>query len=160
MFIFDNVFPESTIDSYYLRISQHYENMLKSGCPSMFWYPSRNINIKNDPIGDQLQQYIESVVRVKLEISNVELQTWPVGSDSGFHIHKENNEKIGDFNSLLYLNDDFEGGEFITSKGIMIKPIKNRLTFFNGSKEYHGINPVLKAHRYTIIVWWRNTQFY
>jgi hypothetical protein len=60
---------------------------------------------------------------------------------------------------LLYLNDDFEGGEFFTDTGIRIKPKKNRLTFFNGSAIPHGLTKVEKAHRYTIIFWWKGTRF-
>ncbi len=165
MFIFDNVLPESEVDCYHSLISEHYKNMLAQGYDPMDWYPSRNINIAKHPIISNIQQHIESQIRVTMKISDAELQTWPIGSSSGLHIHNksyipDSEREHGDFNSMFYLNDDFEGGEFFTSTGLTIEPRKNRLTFFDGGKIHHGVNTVSKNHRHTIILWWQDTRFY
>ncbi len=88
-----------------------------------------------------------------------QIQTWPTSSKSDLHVHGEKcdwddgRENTG-FNSLIYLNDDFEGGEFFT-ENIMIKPKTGTLTLFDGSTIYHGVKPILKGERYTIILWWK-----
>lgn len=96
---------------------------------------------------------------IDLEIDSAQIQTWPTGSKSDLHVHGEgcdwddgrDNTK---FNSMIYLNDDFEGGEFFT-ENIIIKPRTGTLTLFDGSVVYHGVKPVLSGARYTIILWWR-----
>jgi len=54
-------------------------------------------------------------------------------------------EIFSDYNSLLYLNDNFSGGEFFTETGLTIKPIPGRLTFFDGSIVTHGVNKSLRS---------------
>ena len=46
------------------------------------------------------------------------------------------------YNSLIYLNDDFKGGEFFTRNGIKLKPQAGMLTLFDGSKVSHGLKKV------------------
>lgn len=55
---------------------------------------------------------------------------------------------------MIYLNDDFEGGEFITPSN-SYKPKKGDLTFFNGYSLWHGLNQVKKKDRKSIIFWWQ-----
>ena len=56
---------------------------------------------------------------------------------------------------MLYLNDDFLGGEFYTESGIVLKPKKGMLTLFNGATVKHGVKKVLEKDRYSIIFWWK-----
>jgi hypothetical protein len=58
----------------------------------------------------------------------------------------------------LYLNDDFEGGEFYTEHGIVVKPNKGMLTFFDGKNIMHGVKDLKGNVRYNIIFWWHNTR--
>jgi hypothetical protein len=134
--------------------------MISKGYNFEHWYPTRNLKIENDLVVPHIQSFIESKIRVKLTVNDAELMTWPIGSHSFVHVHQAGGRENGDYNSLLYLNDDFEGGEFFTTTGLTIKPIKGRLTFFDGSKIYHGLNHVKNCHRYTLSIWWKNTEFY
>lgn len=54
--------------------------------------------------------------------------------------------------SVLYLNDDFEGGELVYPyKGITIKPKPGLLVVHSGSEDYiHGVKKVTKGIRYSI----------
>ena len=160
MFIFDNVLSESEVTTYHNFISNHYKNMISLGHDPGKWHPTRNVNITRDSIVIKIREFIESNIRVKLTVGDAEMQTWPVGSYSLPHVHDDNGRAEGDYNSLLYLNEDFSGGEFFTQTGIIIKPVRSRLTFFNGRETYHGLNPVQGVNRHTIIVWWKNTEFY
>lgn len=117
---------------------------------------TRTIDISQDPIVDRVKQFIESQLPVKLNCSQAQIQIWPEGSKSELHRHDYNGREDGDFNSLIYLNDDFDDGEFIT-EFLKYKPEVGTLTFFNGRENYHGVAEVKKAHRFTLIFWWQNT---
>lgn len=159
MFIFDNVFHSDVIDTYKNKIDSHYKYQVSIGSDPEAWKPTRNLVITDDPIVTHIRNFIESKLRVRLTIDDAEMQTWHEGVWSEMHKHTFNGREEGDYNSLLYLNDDFQDGEFYTDD-IIIKPLKNRLTFFNGRDIMHGVNTVKGANRYTIICWWKNTKFY
>ena len=113
----------------------------------------------DDKIIKMVQDLLESKLRLKLTCHHAELQTWPIGVDSPLHVHeKSGGREKGDYNSLLYLNDNFEDGEFYTSHGVTIKPKKNRLTFFDGKNIPHGVKQIYGHHRYSVIFWWINTK--
>jgi hypothetical protein len=119
-------------------------------------FNTRTIEISQEPIVDKVKQFIESKLPVKLSCRQAQIQIWPEESRSELHRHDHRGRENGDFNSLIYLNDDFDDGEFITEFS-KYKPEVGTLTFFNGKQNYHGVTPVKKAHRYTIIFWWENT---
>lgn len=60
-----------------------------------------------------------------------------------------------DISLLLYLNDDFEGGELeFTLLGLTIKPKAGMLIAFPSYLEFeHKVHPVKKGTRYTIVSW-------
>ena len=158
MFVIDNQIDKEIIEEYYNRISRHYDTMVSNGFPPMEWYPTRNIPLlNNDKLVRKVKKIIESNLRVKLTLHSAELQTWPIDSFSPAHTH-ERRDKEEDFNSLLYLNDDFEGGIFYADTGINIQPVTGRLTFFDGKVIPHGVSPVKAKHRHTAIFWWKETK--
>ncbi len=59
------------------------------------------------------------------------------------------------FSSILYLNDDYEGGEtYFPGHGIRIKPTAGALVVFGAGAEYvHGVSRVTKGLRYTYAGW-------
>ena len=115
----------------------------------------RRINIINHPIVSKVEKYWNNYFNTNnLKIKDAEVQLWPIKSSSPRHNHqnKENKREYYTFNSMLYLNDNYIGGEFYTDKTI-IKPKPGMLTFFNGRDTYHGVNPVYWNNRYSIIFW-------
>jgi len=60
-----------------------------------------------------------------------------------------------DISLIVYLNDDFEGGDIVFPKqAIGIKPRKGMLLAFPSTHHFlHGVNPVLKGTRYAIVNW-------
>ncbi|AET72630.1 hypothetical protein P29A0810_039 [Synechococcus phage S-CAM8] len=56
--------------------------------------------------------------------------------------------------SILYLNDDFEGGCTYVD-GESIKPKKGAMIMFQGRYVQHGVEPVISGHRYTIATWYK-----
>lgn len=60
-----------------------------------------------------------------------------------------------DISILLYLNDDYEGGELeFTQLQLTIKPKKGMLIAFPSYEEFeHKVHPITKGTRYNIVSW-------
>jgi len=60
-----------------------------------------------------------------------------------------------DISTIIYLNDDFEGGELVFPElKIMIKPEPGLLVCFPSTHEYvHAVNPITKGERFAIVNW-------
>jgi len=113
----------------------------------------RNINIIDNPIVKKVENYWNSIFNTSsLKIYEAQVQLWPIKSYSTLHIHNENLRETGTYNSMLYLNNNFFGGEFYTKKDI-ISPKPGMLTFFNGCKTHHGVKPIYWNNRYTLVFW-------
>jgi hypothetical protein len=57
--------------------------------------------------------------------------------------------------SVIYLNDDYEGGETVVGDKEVV-PLKGKIVTFQGASILHGVNKVLKGDRYTVPVWYRS----
>lgn len=62
-----------------------------------------------------------------------------------------------DFSAILYLNDNFNGGDFFFTHQNMtvqssLKPKCGRVVAFNAS-QYHGVRPVLAGQRCAVALW-------
>lgn len=158
MHVFYNPVPDLLIDEYKQMIADLYDYRCDLGMnPGSF--KTRIYIITEHRICGVIQEFLESQLKVKLTLERAELQVWPVGGHSEFHKHDARGRDKTDYNSLLYLNDDFSGGEFFT-EDIRVQPRKNMLTFFDGRHIMHGVTKVEgPSHRYTIIFWWQNTEF-
>ena len=62
-----------------------------------------------------------------------------------------------DLSTVLFLNDDFDGGYFsFPDLRIKIKPEPGLLVTFPSSRWYkHCVEPVISGHRYTLVTWMR-----
>ena len=63
------------------------------------------------------------------------------------------------FTSIIYLNDDYEGGElyFPQHNGFELKPKKGTMLIFSGTIDnMHGIKEITKGIRYTHVTFWSN----
>jgi hypothetical protein len=61
-----------------------------------------------------------------------------------------------DKSGLLYLNDDYEGGELVfPEQGLSIKAEAGSLIFFEGDyKKPHGVNQVISGTRYNLVTFY------
>jgi len=162
MFIFHNFLDPDSCAVYKKVIENFYtDNVKKYGQDPVnnFANNLRTIDITSDIIGERVTEFLESHIRYKLQYYQITLTAWPIGDNPSFlHSHTEQDRNHGDYNSILYLNDDFEGGEFYTEHGIIVKPSKGMLTFFDGKNVMHGVKDLRKNTRYNIIFWWHNTK--
>lgn len=60
-----------------------------------------------------------------------------------------------DLSMVLYLNNDFEGGDFVFSDlHIRVRPEPGLLVCFPSNRYYrHGVEPVTKGNRYSMVTW-------
>ena len=147
VFVFDNYLTSEECDYYNTLIND-------LGVGNYSW-EKRTIDITKDKIVNKTINFFKNCLNLKLEITQAQIQNWNIGSSSDLHIHNWNGRESTKYNSLIYLNNDFEGGEFFTKNGISIKPKKGLLTIFNGQKVWHGVKTVKNKDRKTIIFWWK-----
>jgi len=80
---------------------------------------------------------------------------WTAGSSGGLHIDANDNaEGWIEWSTVVYLNDDFEGGEIYFPKiDFSYKPKKYSAVFFPGNDitYLHGISEITSGHRYTAL---------
>ena len=82
----------------------------------------------------------------------VQIVKWPIGAKQFPHYDVAYEHTA--LASIIYLNDNFRGGEFYTQKDKII-PEPGLMLFFNGQEIKHGVKKVLKKDRKTIIIWWK-----
>jgi len=60
-----------------------------------------------------------------------------------------------DLSMVLYLNDEFEGGDFVfPDLHIRVRPEPGMLVCFPSNRYYrHGVEPVTKGNRYSMVTW-------
>jgi len=82
-------------------------------------------------------------------VNYTEIVKWPKGerqpSHKDFDFHT--------YTSIIYLNDDFVGGETKVENQI-IKPKKGKLILFDGSKLNHEVLEIKEGVRYTNATWY------
>ena len=84
MIIFDKVINQTVCDEYIYFIDTIYNERCNQGQDPMK-FSTRLIDI-NEPITDNIKEYIEDRVKVKLRHCWTQLQVWPTGSLSVRHI--------------------------------------------------------------------------
>ena len=151
IYVLKNFLEDEECDKYYNMIHDigyRPNNMSK--------WDDRTLDITEDPITIKVKKYLDKRFKLNLMAQQTEIQNHHINSSLDFHVHTHPSRIICKYNSLIYLNDNFDGGEFVTKSGISIKPEKRMLTFFNSQTVWHGVKRVLKNDRKTLIFWWIN----
>ena len=86
-----------------------------------------------------------------LEVNYFQIVKWPKGEKQKVHLDFDYHP----LTSIIYLNDDFEGGETKVGENV-IKPKKNKLIAFSGNKIKHEVFEITNGIRYTITCWYKN----
>ena len=77
---------------------------------------------------------------------------WPIGSKQNPHY-----DIAWDYTtlaSIIYLNDNFIGGETYFTDGIIFSPRQGRLILFDGQYFEHGVHDVHTHARYVVAAWY------
>lgn len=91
---------------------------------------------------------------------NQHIIRWSVGPGMEDHIDDEAYERNHyHISSLIYLNDDYEGGDlYFPKQGLTLKPKTGDFIAFPGNKNYpHGVSEIFSGERYTAPSWYRFT---
>jgi hypothetical protein len=105
-----------------------------------------------------MYDYCVNKISTNLYIKNMEVVEWNEGQGMDWH----RDYPIYKGTSIIFLNDDFEGGELITASDpaeSMVetrkinKPQKGSVISFK-DVVWHKVNPVIKGKRYTLAIWY------
>lgn len=110
----------------------------------------------------EIKSAIESAFNREVVTNSTHAQLWPTGSFARWH--SDNSDLDGTpsawgnnkFASILYLNDDYEGGELIfRDYDLQIKLTKGSLiTFPGGIENIHRVEEIKSGERITIVGFW------
>lgn len=111
---------------------------------------------------DRLQAEIEYYFGRELNEGFPGIRKWVEGEYQPLHADGEgpegepNEAYIVDYGSVIYLNDDYEGGEiYFPDHGIDFKPVAGTVVFFPSNKLYnHGVKAIKSGVRYTSAQFW------
>ena len=91
---------------------------------------------------------------------SIMLCRWDVGKQLTPHIDNQDSHEYSTpwrtYSSLVYLNEEYEGGEiFFPRLDLLLKPTKGLLVIFSSGPEHeHGVKPVTAGKRYTMPSWY------
>lgn len=111
---------------------------------------------------NKLKNEIEKKFGFLLEEKDPSIVIWRPGDFQPPHADKEqpdgspNQFPFYDLSSLIYINDDYEGGEiFFPQHDLEIRPSAGDAVFFPGDRNYlHGVNEIKSGIRFTIPIFW------
>jgi hypothetical protein len=81
---------------------------------------------------------------------------WKEGSSQGPHADQPGGFEYREFGSVLYLNDNYDGGNiYFPQYGINVKPSAGTYAFFPGDLDHiHGVGEIKGNIRYTFPIFW------
>tara|TARA_B110000093_G_C12759616_1_gene321959 strand:- start:43 stop:501 length:459 start_codon:yes stop_codon:yes gene_type:complete len=99
----------------------------------------------------------EKITKFGMTVNNstvdwLQIVRWPY-SNSGKELHIDDTSNKTTLSSIIYLNDDYEGGHTYFEDGTSFAPVVGRAIFFDGYHYPHGVSPINKNDRYTVAVW-------
>jgi predicted 2-oxoglutarate/Fe(II)-dependent dioxygenase YbiX len=116
---------------------------------------------------NQVQKEIEFYFGRPLETGSAGIRRWDIGEYQPLHADGEDPEGhpneafIVDYGAVIYLNDDYEGGEiYFPDHNLEFKPSAGTLVFFPSNNMYiHGVREITKGVRYTTPSFWIPTKY-
>jgi len=85
---------------------------------------------------------------------------WLPGGSGNLHTDAVDREPFIEYSAVLYLNDEYTGGEiYFPRQNFELKPKKYSALFFPGNEQgyLHGVKTVLSGNRYTCL-WMHSTK--
>ena len=80
---------------------------------------------------------------------NLEIVQWP--KDSFMRLHYDTGDSLA---FIIYLNEDYRGGETIIDN-LKIKPKIGKIVIFSNGQLEHKVNKIKEGTRYTLIGWYK-----
>jgi len=103
---------------------------------------------------------VKKINKVGTSINNsvvdwFEIVKWPT-PNRGKQLHSDDASNRTSLSSIIYLNNNYEGGHTFFEDGTSFAPVEGRAIFFDGRKYKHGVSIIDKGVRYTVAVWLKN----
>ena len=117
----------------------------------------RNTQVIDPPVTNQTEQIYNMLtgfiktINSNLQINYFQIVKWPTGESQPEHKDFDYHP----YTSILYLNDDYTGGETVVGDTTIL-PEKNKLIGFEGDKMTHSVNEITEGTRYTIPCWYKH----
>lgn len=116
----------------------------------------------------QAKLVMQNTLKAGLDEQVPSIVRWRIGDGQAPHADKQLNDGSpndypnNDIASLIYINDDYDGGEiFFPNQDIKFKPEAGSLVFFPGDVNYlHGVTEVTQGIRYTMPNFWSITSIH
>jgi len=127
--------------------------------------PTDKVSVEDmGKIRDKMHQTVEEILKVKVKNVTMSGHKYPVGSYAAPHSDSSeldgtpNSWQMNKYAAILYLNDDYEGGQiYFPQHNVDISPKAGSLLVFEGSHEYlHGVREITSGDRFTILAFWDN----
>ena len=109
-----------------------------------------NVDIHNNSLADKITEFGMNVNNSIMHW--FQIVRWPA-YNPGKELHIDDGSNKTTLSSIIYLNDDYEGGHTYFKDGTSLAPVVGRAIFFDGTYYSHGVTPVNKNDRYTIAAW-------
>lgn len=115
-----------------------------------------------DLVREKIQEAVTIVFGREVKPNTSHAQKWEVGGFASPHSDNSDFEgnptafEINKYVAILYLNDDYEGGElYFPDHDISFKPNSGSLyTFPGGAENIHGVSEITNGTRYTMLAFW------
>jgi len=122
-----------------------------------------------DDLRNKFKEGVEAVFGREVKPNTSHAQKWDVGgfaaphSDNSDHDGNPNPFEINKYVGILYLNDDYEGGNLffcydhddLNKHDIEFKPnAYSWIVFPGGVENIHGVSEITKGTRYTMVSFW------
>lgn len=115
-----------------------------------------------DLLREKFKEAIEAVFDREVTANTSHAQKWDVGgfaaphSDNSDFDGKPNAFEINKYVGILYLNDNYDGGElYFPEHDIEFKPAAySYICFPGGVENIHGVKEILEGTRYTMVSFW------
>lgn len=147
------------------------DNNVSYGLTKVIVPNSNNIRIENRKV-EQKTRYIRNSISMALEMcmerymkgrglnqdkyaldqNIINIKKWNTGQKMGPHADGQDGNYGLAYTMVMYLNDDYEGGEInFPNHDVQIKPKAGSLVMFPATGEFiHEVKPILSGTRYTV----------
>jgi hypothetical protein len=132
------------------KLFSYFENN-KNNC--MEWHGTYTLQL-NDSFGYLGELINEHAKQFGAKIDWGKFVHWPKGSFQPLHFDNASDKTI--LSSIIYLNEDYQGGQTYFEDKTVVAPRNKRALFFDGTKYKHGVAPVTDGNRYTLAIWYKN----
>jgi|TARA_R110000796_G_scaffold186471_1_gene303399 hypothetical protein len=102
---------------------------------------------------------IKKLNKRSLELNNsvvdyINLVKWPC-PNLGKDLHFDTAHKRTNLSSIIYLNDNYLGGNTFFKDGTSFSSVTGRAIFFDGKYFKHGVSNIINNDRYTLAIWFK-----